>query len=90
MSFFLREHFSNYRMEFNPQLALEALREEAQIKRKRHYYHSRLDRFAHELILLRQAGARPVELQAWLRKQRLKVSLSTVTRWLLKNENRSS
>ena len=74
-------------MAFDPLETLQSLREEAESKRKHRYCGSRLDRYSHEIILLRQEGAKAVEVQTWLRKQRLKVSLSTVTRWLDKHEN---
>lgn len=48
---------------------------------------SRLDKFAYEIHSLRTEGAKPSEIQLWLRTScRTKVSLSTVTRWLAKHE----
>uniref|UniRef100_UPI001D0E46A9 hypothetical protein n=1 Tax=Klebsiella pneumoniae TaxID=573 RepID=UPI001D0E46A9 len=49
------------------------------------YRPSRLDRYTGELLSLYQAGASAAELQRWLRARRIKVVLSTVTRWLEKN-----
>lgn len=64
---------------------LERLRVAAQVVRKRRYSTSRLDRYKAELLALKAAGARPVDLQRWLREQRVKVVHSTVVRWLQKH-----
>ena len=47
-------------MAFDPLETLQSLREEAEIKRKHRYCGSRLDRYSHEIILLRQEGAKCV------------------------------
>ena len=73
------------RTDFDAETALAEIRKEALIRRKASYHTSRLDRFRAELLAMRRLEARPVELQAWLRKQRCKVALSTVTRWLERN-----
>lgn len=49
---------------------------------RRGYRQSRLDRYTDELLALRQAGATASELMRWLHKKRIRVELSTVTRWL--------
>ena len=67
-------------MEFDTAAELAAL--QAQTRRIRP---SRLDRYTGELLSLYQAGASAAELQRWLRARRIKVVLSTVTRWLEKN-----
>lgn len=61
---------------------VERLRRTASAVRKRRYSKSRLDRYKAELLALHSAGARPVDLQRWLREQRVKVVHSTVVRWL--------
>lgn len=56
-------------------------------RHKRRYNGSRLDRYKHELLSMRLIGSTPTELQLWLRtEKRTKVALSTVTRWLQKND----
>ncbi|EID5629741.1 hypothetical protein ABV825_005128, partial [Escherichia coli] len=52
---------------------------------KKTYRKSRLDRYTGELLQLYRAGASAAELQRWLREKRIRVVLSTVTRWLAKN-----
>lgn len=58
------------------------LRETARAVRKRRFRASRLDRYKAELLELRAAGARPADLQRWLRERRVRVVHSTVVRWL--------
>ena len=67
--------------DFDAGAELARLRQEAAVRRQARYTPSRLDRFAFELHQLMAAGAKPVELQTWLREHRCKVVLSTVTRW---------
>ncbi|GKW14024.1 MULTISPECIES: hypothetical protein [Pectobacterium] len=68
--------------EFNVSQELAALQEETRLIRKPRYRKSRLDRYTGELCQLHQAGASAAELQRWLRAKRIRVVLSTVTRWL--------
>lgn len=71
---------------FNATDTLAQLRKEAAVRRRSVYHPSRLDRHAFELHSLLKAGAKPVELQRWLRNERrCKVALSTVTRWIARN-----
>jgi len=53
--------------------------------RKRVYRRSKLDKFRGELITLRREGASATDLQRWLKQQRIRVTLTTVTRWLEKH-----
>ncbi|ELQ9312400.1 hypothetical protein R3D73_005457 [Serratia marcescens] len=64
---------------------LAALREQTRRIRKPRYRKSRLDRYAGELVQLHREGASAAELQRWLREKRIRVVLSTITRWLAKN-----
>jgi len=72
-------------MSFDLNSELTKLHEQTQLIRKSRYRPSRLDRYTSELLSLSYAGARPAELQRWLRGKRIKVVLSTVTRWLAKH-----
>lgn len=71
--------------EFSVSQELAALQEETRLIRKPRYRKSRLDRYTGELRQLHQAGASAAELQRWLRAKRIKVVLSTVTRWLARH-----
>lgn len=73
---------------FDIQHELATLREQTRLIRKPRYRQSRLDRHAGELLQLRHAGASAAELQRWLRARRIKVVLSTVTRWLAQHDPR--
>ncbi|HAU8145951.1 hypothetical protein PDN92_27975 [Escherichia coli] len=70
---------------FDVRHELTRLREQTQTIRKKTYRKSRLDRYTGELLQLYRAGASAAELQRWLREKRIRVVLSTVTRWLAKN-----
>ena len=72
---------------FNANAVLAELREVAAERRKKSRMpKSRLDRFGFEILSLHSEGARPTEIQFWLRTQcRTRVALSTVTRWLEKH-----
>ncbi|MGM3159163.1 hypothetical protein ACS25C_00045 (plasmid) [Dickeya undicola] len=70
---------------FDVDQELAALREETRLIRKPRFRASRLDRYHGELIRLHQAGASAAELQRWLRAKRIRVVLSTVTRWLARH-----
>ncbi|MCP6001090.1 hypothetical protein NL386_25935 [Klebsiella pneumoniae] len=72
-------------MEFDTAAELAALQAQTRRIRQVRYRPSRLDRYTGELLSLHQAGASAAELQRWLRARRIKVVLSTVTRWLEKN-----
>lgn len=72
---------------FDATAMLAAIREEKAIRRKRsRLYKSRLDRFSHEILALRNEGASPSEIRFWLQTtKRTKVVLTTVIRWLEKH-----
>lgn len=71
--------------DFDAASTLAELRKDAAVRRRSAWHPSRLDRYAFELNELIKAGAKPVELQRWLRGQRCKVALSTVTRWIARH-----
>jgi len=72
---------------FDPKKEMQQLNEQSANIRKRSYKQrkSRLDKYKGELITLLEMGAKCTQLQRWLRKKRIKVSLSTVTRWRERN-----
>ena len=74
------------RNEFDPDAALAAIREVREAARRRCTWgKSRLVKHRAELEKLRAAGATYAELALWLRKEkRMKVSISTVLRFLAK------
>ena len=68
--------------EFDPNALAKRLRQDSLARRKKPYRTSRLDKYTGELLRLHEAGARPAELQRWLLEQRVRVTHSTVARWL--------
>lgn len=68
--------------EFDAKEALFDLRRRQALKRRRRYRRSKLDRYRAELVKLRRAGASLAQLQLWLQNRRLKVSRSTIHRYL--------
>jgi hypothetical protein len=71
---------------FNAIEEVAKLKAQAKNIRKKNYRKSRLDKFKGELLSMKKDNIRPVDMQRWLRAKRIKVELSTVTRWLAKNE----
>lgn len=61
---------------------LAAIRQQRRSARRKRYYRSRLDRYRAELVALRRAGATLAEIAAWLRRRRIKVACSTISRYL--------
>ena len=58
------------------------LRAQTRARRRPRYGRSRLDRYKHELLALRDAGATTAEIRRWLLDRRVRVHHSTVARWL--------
>lgn len=76
--------------EFDVESELAMLEAQKRLIRKKRYRASSLDRYHGELMQLRNAGATPADLQRWLRKNRIDVHLTTVTRWLEKRHGKIS
>ena len=74
---------------FDAKTTVMKLRQETRLRRKRPYRRnqSRLDRFRAEILALKHHGASAAEIQRWLRQKRICVVLTTVTRWLEKNND---
>lgn len=70
---------------FDPHKEKQALNAQTKAIRKRTYKKSRLDRYKGEILALYKLQTKPSEIQRWLQDKRIKVVLSTVTRWLKKN-----
>ncbi len=66
---------------FDPVAELERLR----IAKKQHNFQSKIDRYNMEILRLKEAGATLSDLQFYLRKNRVEISLSALSRWLKKH-----
>ena len=63
------------------------LKAETRARRPRRHSRSRLDRYAHELLALADAGCTTAELRRWLADRRVHVQHSTIARWLRRHGN---
>jgi transposase-like protein len=72
-------------MEFDVEKEKRKLVNQTKIIRKKRYYKSRLDLHKGELVKLHNSGLKISELQRWLKEKRIKVSWSTVNRWVKKH-----
>lgn len=72
--------------DFDPGVELQRVQQLKKLGRRRPYSQGRsqLDPYTAELLALHDNGARPADLQAWLKMppRRLSVAHSTVARWL--------
>ena len=72
--------------EWDPDAEMESLRASLKLtKGRRRWYRSLLDPYTQELTDLAQRGASLSMLCAFLKKHRLTVARSTVSRWIKKN-----
>jgi len=67
------------------QKTLAEIREKRALTRKKRHSRSKLDKFTFEILELKNVGATLSELQLFLRQNRVKVELSTISRWLKKH-----
>jgi len=73
-------------MDFDAASELEKIKQSRkEIRRTSRYAKSKLDKFKFELLKLHKSGASLGDLQFFLRKNRIKVALSTISRWLKKH-----
>lgn len=72
--------------DFDSSAELQRIRRMKRLGRRRPYARGRsqLDAYTAELLALHDSGARPADLQAWLKMppRRMTVAHSTVARWL--------
>lgn len=69
-------------MKFNVQDELERLQKKSQLRKKKRYAVSKLDRYKHEILALRAEGATLEQCLIWLREHRVVAHKSTLSRWL--------
>lgn len=72
-------------MGFDAISELEEIKQSRKKIRRKRYTKSRLDKFKFELLKLHKSGASLGDLHFFLRKNRTKVALSTISRWLKKH-----
>ena len=74
-------------LDFDPVAEVSRLQAQTKAIRKRNYSQRKsvLDNYHGEIIILLSHGATATEVHRWLRELKVKISLSTVTRWIKKN-----
>jgi hypothetical protein len=64
---------------------VERLASLVKTRRKSIYEKSKIDKYKHQILLLKSEGATLEMLKLWLREKRIKADISTISRWLKKN-----
>lgn len=64
---------------------IERLAALVKMRRKKTYESSKLDKFKHDILSLKAEGATLEMLKLWLAEKRIKVDVSTISRWLKKH-----
>lgn len=72
-------------MKFEASTEVERLKKASQLRKKKRYSRSKIDRYKHEIRALRREGATLDECLIWLREKRVVVHKSTLSRWLTKD-----
>jgi len=72
-------------MGFDAASELEEIKRKRKVSKRKRYAKSKLDKFKFELLKLKEEGASLRDLQVFLRKNRIKVVPSTISRWLKKH-----
>lgn len=79
---FLRKSLK--KMEIENELA--QLKAKAELRKKKVLYRSKLDKFKHPLLRLKEAGASLTHLEIFLAEKGVSADRSTISRWLKKNK----
>lgn len=72
-------------MKFDANTEVERLKKVSQLRKKKRYTRSKIDRYQHEIRALRREGATLEQCLIWLREKRVIVHKSTLSRWLTKD-----
>ena len=70
---------------FDAEMEAKILAKQTKTIRKRHFRNSRLYPLTSEILQLNNCGASQAEILRWLVKRRIRISHSTLSRWLSKN-----
>jgi hypothetical protein len=65
---------------------LEQLKAKAELRKKKVLYRSKLDKYKHPLLRLKEAGASLTHLEIFLAEKGVSADRSTISRWLKKNK----
>lgn len=53
-----------------------------ELRKKKRYSRSKLDKYKFEILALRNEAATLQEIQIWLKEKKVSVQISTISRWL--------
>lgn len=69
-------------MTFDPKAESQRLKQKTDLRRKKRYSRSKLDKYTSELLALNTEGCTLEALQIWLQEHRITCDPSTIHRWL--------
>lgn len=72
--------------EFDAAAEVIRLQTHARLRRQKRYSRSKLDKWRPEILALRAEGATFEQIQIWLADQRIRAEISTISRWLKRQE----
>jgi len=72
---------------FNADAELSKIREQIQLKKKKRFRRSRLDRFRGEILSLQRAGASLIEISEFVTSRGVPAVPSTISRYLKNGKN---
>lgn len=71
--------------EFNASKEADRLSKKTNLRKKKRYSISKLDKYKFEILALRAEGCTLKQIEIWLKEKRIKAAISTIQRWLKKN-----
>lgn len=67
---------------FNAKSEVQRLAAITELRKKKRYSRSKLDKYKFEILALRNEAATLQEIQIWLKEKKVSVQISTISRWL--------
>ena len=67
---------------FNAKSEVQRLAAITELRKKKRYSRSKLDKYKFEILALRNEAATLQEIQIWLKEKKVSVEISTISRWL--------
>ncbi len=67
---------------FNAKSEVQRLAAITELRKKKRYSRSKLDKYKFEILALRNEAATLQEIQIWLKEKKVSFQISTISRWL--------
>lgn len=67
---------------FNAKSEVQRLAAITELRKKKRYSRSKLDKYKFEILALRNEAATLQEIQIWLKEKNVSAEISTISRWL--------